>query len=420
MRLALKIFIASLVVILAGCSVTPEMHAHNMLQKAGASMAAGDLASAHGYIASAIDTPGQQGQVVKFFADKPERRETYYRAMAYHIDLQLSTPEQATRAMRHISQAEHLLYLSPAEVRSLRAQLIARAQQGNTSGSIGFMLRDDTTGLGLDGTKHKDIMLKRSLATARGALDAHDRQTAALMAYAATPKTPQAHKKEIERSLDEIPITRHEMEQFVRPVFPKYAERQLANMTLKAELAYSGGDRLAREDLVHMLREKIRGVEWLPYGSTSSTVVRVERLRYHERAQRPHTEIIRYNRSQIIPYSITRDMPERATYSYRYTRSPISIEYGFEIKVLVNGKVVHDAIVRGTERAENARCSDAVIHLPDGRIRPTEAQANNDMRRRCGSTSSSSMETLRRRIDNKIADAVLDAAPIARIHHLNS
>lgn len=127
MRAIIKMFIATVAVLLAGCAVSPEMHVRSMLEKTDASMRAGDLASAHGYIASAFDTPGQQAQITKFFADKPERRDIYVRAMAYHIDLTLSAPELASGALNHINRSEHLLYISAQDAKMLRAKLIARA-----------------------------------------------------------------------------------------------------------------------------------------------------------------------------------------------------------------------------------------------------------------------------------------------------
>lgn len=421
MRFAIQMFIASVLVFLAGCAVSPEMHAYNMLQKASVSMTTGDLDSTHRYLASALDTPGQQAQIVAFFADQPERRDMYVKAMVYHINHQMHIPEQVAKALVHIDQGERLRYVSPQEAQDLRQQLIARAQQSNANGTIGFMLRDNLTGLGLDSAKNKEIILKRSLATARSAMDTNNRQTAALMAYASDLKTPAAHKKLIERSLDDMLITKQEMLQFVSPVFPQYADKKLASMTLHAAFVYEGGDRVAREDLLDVVREKIRGVEWLPYGSTGTTIVKIERLRYHEQSARPRTEIIRYTRRQVSYYHVgSKQMPDGSIYSYRLTRSPISIEYGYAVTVLVNGNVVYSEIVRGTEHAENIYCNDAVIRMRSGRIRPAEGPANSDMKNLCSSSESASINELRHRIDNKIADAILAAPPIARIHHLNS
>lgn len=418
MRAALKMFITSVLMVLAGCAVSPEMHVGNMLQKTDASMAAGDLASAHGYIASAFDTGGQHAQLAKFFADKPERRDMYVRVMAYHIDDQLIAPAQAAVALAHINHAERALYIAPADAKALRQKLIAHAQRGNTSNTIEFMLRDELAGLGLDSARHKDIILKRTLTAANGATDAPNRQTAALMAYAAQPSTPSAHKKLIEKSLDRIPITKQEMEQYVRPVFPKYAESRLASMTLNAAFVYTGGDRIAREDLLDVVRHKIRGVEWLPRGEPATTVVKVERLRHTVHRERPRSETIRYNKRQV-DYSIGRNMPDGSIYSFKLTKHAMSLEYGYEITVLVNGKVTHNTIVRGTERSDSVQCSDSMIRRAGGRARPASDPANYDMKRRC-SSSAPSLDSIRRKIDNKITDAILAAPSISKIHQLNS
>lgn len=259
-----------------------------MLQKTDASMVAGDLATAHGYIASAFDTPGQGAQITKFFAEKPERRDIYVKIMQHHIANQLVAPGQASIALIHINLAETQRYITSQDAQALREQLVARARQGNLSNLVAFMLRDSLEGLGLDSNTHKEIVLKRSLAAAKGVMDAASRQTAALMTYAADPKTPAAHKKLIERSLNQMIITRQEMVQYVQPVFPKYAQAQMANMTLNAAFVYIGGDKLAREDLLVVVRGKVNGVEWQPEGAKTGTVACARTSAQNRRAQIPY------------------------------------------------------------------------------------------------------------------------------------
>lgn len=113
-------------------------------------------------------------------------------------------------------------------------------------------------------------------------------------------------------------------------------------------------------------------------------------------------------------------MPKDVTYSYKLTKNAVSIEYGYEVKVVVNGQVTHSQIVRGTERSESTRCSDAVIRNAVGGMWPVDYEANYDMRKRCGASRSASIHDLRRAIDEKVADAVLSAPAIARINYLNS
>ncbi|WJJ92840.1 hypothetical protein [Neopusillimonas aromaticivorans] len=83
MQLAIKSVIASIVLVLAGCAVSPEMHVHNMLQQTNASMVAGDLDNAHGYIASALSTPGQEAQVTRFLLKSP--REEIFTSRSWHV-----------------------------------------------------------------------------------------------------------------------------------------------------------------------------------------------------------------------------------------------------------------------------------------------------------------------------------------------
>lgn len=413
-----------MVAALVGCAsrpATPEERAQHLLQQAEASMQSGDWLSIYAFITSAIDVPGQTAQVNEFFGSNPSRRQILPAAIQAHIDHGIYSPKAVSDALRQINRLDALGYLDTAETIVLTDKLAERARQRNRNDTLAFMLDDDMSGLGLKPSREDmDLVLSRTLDYASRDRNSLGTKTAAIMSYAASPQTPHEHKSLIESRLDEIPISKVQMETLVRPIFPKYANERLASMTMKAFLDYSGADRLAYDDLLTEMKRRIRGVEWQPEAGKSVVAIKVDRIRYDESSEAPRTETIRYSQGQVNVMAAVLFMPQNATYAYNYTTNSLSIEYGFEVSVIENGKTVHTEVVRGRDHTTNSNCSGATIQNVFGGIQPAGFVANDDMAARCRNTETLTMDDLRKRVDRKVVDAVMKAPNVKRIHGLNS
>lgn len=424
MRFRVAITLVALAAALVGCASrppTPEERAQQLLQQADDSMRKGDWLSTYAFVTSALDVPNQSTKVDEFFADNPNRRRSLPASIEAHIGRGLYSPKAASDAMRQINRLDVMGYLDAADAVTLVDKLAATSRQRNRDGTLEFMLDDDMSGLGI--TQSRDdmgLVLRRTLDYATAGRDSLGKKTAAIMSYAAQSDTPSEHKSLIEGKLDEIPISKAQMETLVRPVFPRYADDRLKKMTMRASLTYSGADRIAYDDLLTEMKKKIKGVEWHPDSGKGVVSIKIDRIRYDEHNEPPKTETIRYAQGQVNVMAAALFMPRNATYAYNYTSDSLSIEYGFEVSVIENGKTVHTEVVRGRDHATNSSCSGATVQNVFGGVQPAGFVANDDMAARCRNTGRITMDDLRRRVDRKVVDAVMNAPNVKRIHSLNS
>jgi hypothetical protein len=112
-------------------------------------------------------------------------------------------------------------------------------------------------------------------------------------------------------------------------------------------------------------------------------------------------------------------MPRNASYLYEVVSGGAEIEYGYVISAIVDGKMVHDEVVRGKVGGEYQRCQNSRIQNVFGGVSSANFVANDDMKQRCASPSSASIEELRKDVFSKIVDGVLKVPKIKLVHDLN-
>lgn len=417
-------FFAALLLVwmVSGCAFkpkTPEQQAKNSINYAVEAARKGEARNVQINIDYVTMLQGQAHHITKLFQSDPDASLLYISGAAQYID-SITYPSQIAMERDSLSVLRSVEALPAVEIDALDARVADRALAGNLAGKIPFMLHDKMHGLGLlESPDHMGVILERTVNYAKTAAGPKGRQIAEIMAYISSPATPQKQKSFVEMSLDSIPITKPEMETYVRPVFPMYVKEKLANMTVKAAFVYSGADRLAQDDLLSSIKGRVKGVEWQQDAGKGVITIKIDRIRHNERTEPPRTETIRYSQHQVNFLASALLMPHNATYSYSLTRSAVEVDYGYEISVLNAGKTTHTEIVRGNVRSESASCSDAAIQNVFGGTSAAGFVANDDMATRCNTTGSRTIADLRNEIDSKIVDAILRAPTIGRVHQLN-
>ena len=112
-------------------------------------------------------------------------------------------------------------------------------------------------------------------------------------------------------------------------------------------------------------------------------------------------------------------MPRNASYIYETVSGGSTIEYGYVISAVIDGKTVADDLIRGKVGGEYKRCQNSRIQNVFGGTTSAGFVANDDMRQRCSGPSSISIEQLRQEIFSKVLDGVLKIPSIKRAHELN-
>lgn len=144
--------------------------------------------------------------------------------------------------------------------------------------------------------------------------------------------------------LDELEI--------VARIFPKFAAARREEMTTRVFMQVKNGDRILSDDLLQMLRSRIRGVEWVSSAGPKTVTLVIERLRNDERILPERTETITYSHSEVNFISAALLMPRNASYLYEVVSGGAEIEYGYVISAVADGKAIYDELIRGRVAGE--------------------------------------------------------------------
>jgi hypothetical protein len=112
-------------------------------------------------------------------------------------------------------------------------------------------------------------------------------------------------------------------------------------------------------------------------------------------------------------------MPKNASYLYDVVSGGAKIEYGFVVTATLDGRTIHDQVVRGQVGGEYRRCQNARIQNVFGGFSRADFVPNDHMQRICNGPSSASIDDLRKEVLSKVADGVLAVSTVKAAHDAN-
>lgn len=212
--------------LLAGCSTyptTPEAQARSDLAIAGDEIRSGSAEKALMHLNYAADVPGQEAVMRDLFRSNPSYQAFYVSQTLTRIP-QLTAPSDFSMLYARFGAMATTEILTGDEASKLRAALATRAQAGNLTGEVPFLLTDRLVGLGLlESRKHMRVILGRSAEAQRVSHRAGLVQ--AIVAYSIDPEVPLDEKKYVEDMLDWLYIPQEDL-QFVSGLYPAFAKRR--------------------------------------------------------------------------------------------------------------------------------------------------------------------------------------------------
>ncbi len=414
-----RVAILSLSCLLSACATTYPKNAVDQAThhtgKARAAIAKGNCTSAGRDIDLALSRLTGNSKINELFSSDPKARDCYY---AYHEKTitDVSDASQAAAVYARLTAIKTADIFSESEIGALLAKLGKFVTDGNATGSVPFVLGDNFDYFPeLKLPSHHQIIVDRSVANLQKGSGA--RPVAALMDYVTKLGLDSVEGKRIESLLPTMNIRRHEID-VVAKVFPKFAAARRDEITARVLLQVKG-DRLLTEDLRQVLRDRIRGIEWVPSSGPRTIALTIERVRNDEKVFPEQSQTITYAQHEVDTLNAVLLMPSNASYIYEVISGGAEIEYGYVVSAITDGKPIHDEIVRGKVGEKYRRCQNSRIQNVFGGTSSAGFVANDDMRRRCSGPSSSSMEKLRQDILSKIVDGVLKVPSIKLVHDLN-
>lgn len=309
--------------------------------------------------------------------------------------------------------------LSPSSYASILDSLNELVAKANFDGSMRFTLSDDIRTLPAMKTPEQRAKLADNTIAALQSGNSSELLVSDLMAYVVEIGGPSsAYGKHIASLLPTLNIRRPEVDTVAR-VYPEYADQLRALTSAKVLLQVEPSDRLFREELLAVLRNRIRGIEYVDGDGPGVVRVVVERLRYTETQVPARTETVTYSQYEVNLLAAALLMPRNASYIYDITTAGAEIEYAFAVKGSHNGKVLSDELTKDRIRSTSVSCTNARIQNVFGGTQRADFIANDDMSRRCAGGNASSIDGLRNDVLSRLAEQIAKLGPIASVQKLN-
>jgi len=396
----------------------PEDQASYWVSNASSSISKNDSQNTGHQIASALDLPTGGAKVRELFASQPKGREYYKMHIEKDIS-RVSSIYQANSIFQLLTTTKNSVVFPENQIAELFDNLRKKVIEGNISGLVPVDLSDNLSNFPeLKSAEHQRVIIDRSIKNLQGN-GSGSRLVAALIEYVQRVGVNSVEGKRIESLLPTMNIRRDELD-VVAKVFPTFAVARKNDLTAQVFIQIKNADRLVNDDLMQVLRHKVRGVEWVPSAGAKTTTVVIERVRNDEKTLPERTQTITYATHEVNLLGAVLLMPRNASYLYDVVSGGAEIEYGYVVSAIVDGKTIHDEVIRGKVGGEYNRCQNARIQNVFGGVSSAGFVANDDMQRRCNNSSSAvSMEDLRKDIFSKVVDSVLKIPPIQVVHDLN-
>ena len=238
------------------------------------------------------------------------------------------------------------------------------------------------------------------------------------MEYVQNVGDSSAEGKRIETLLSTLNFRREELN-FVERVFPKYAAARREEISTRVHLQVKNGDRLLSDDIAQALKGRVRGVDWVSSSSPKAITLVIERVRNDEKTIPERSETITYSQTEVDLLSAALLMPRNASYIYEVVSGGAEIEYGFVVTAMQDGKQIFDEVIRGKVSGQHRRCQNSRIQNVFGGVSSAGFIANDDMNRRCSSSSQVTIDQLRKDVFSEVIQGVLKVPPIKATHEFN-
>lgn len=294
-------------------------------------------------------------------------------------------------------------------------EIDGRIIKRHKSGEYELTLADDVSNIkALNNDTDKQLILKNSLNKLKKNSAGRVGLVKILMEKATKEDTSSNDFLLIKSSLNDLNINKKELI-YVAPVFPDFAKKRESEVSLLAYLSLINGDALLKDDLIKILRKRVKGVTWVKDPSQAALVIEIEKVRHEEKELPPYIETITYSQGQVNFLAGALLMPNNASYLYDVSKTKSSLEYGYVIKALG----VEELLVRGLEQSVSVECLNTRIHNVFGGVSSADFIANNDMKNRCAKSGNKDIGNLRDIVYGKVVDGILKIPSVKKVHTLN-
>lgn len=423
----------SAVVLLAACAqpyrpMTPEELEKVAVDRAEEQLKRGDVMQ----VIDDVSVPSVKissdslGRAVARTKGLKDRYPTFGPSVVAQLERDVTAPADVSAVRKTFERIEivRMLDLAPAETtEKLRSTLDGSAARGNLEGRLKYLLNDSTEGLpSLSSAENQRAIFRRTLDAMVASSQGADRllNLSKVFDVARTKGPASPEHAAVRDALPKMTFKRYELQSDVASLFPEFAQKALAAMTLTVKLRTDPVDRLLQDDLSRAIAKLSDGVRLAADGEPAALTVIVGKLQYDERQTPERSQTIMYAYHQVDVLKAALLMPRNASYFYEYATGGAEIEYAFSVKAVHDGKTIKDDLLRNRESRSYSQCGGARVQNVFGGVQPAGFVANDDMQMRCaGSSSPVRASDLRQAVLDRLVREVAGIAPIERVVALN-
>ena len=297
------------------------------------------------------------------------------------------------------------------DAKELLDQMSKLIENGNRSGLLAFNYSNVdifTAFPSLNSTEHQTIIFDRSLQAipeSRGSKRA--KLLSGVVKYAQTSGTGSPANSKLIQRIEQLKLTTPEIRQHIVPFDPTVGQRLLGARAIRLLVKSEPNDRLLEEDVRDLLKRN-DDITFVTSVTPDTTVLTVGKLQYEERIIPESKQTITYRQYEVNFVGAILLMPRDASYMYEYVTGGHEVNAAFLMKIERGGNVKIDKVIRDRLSKNYQSCENARIVNVFGGVQRAEFVANEDMSRRCNSSSSrSSPNDSRTEVISKLADEVL-------------
>ncbi|OAH99730.1 hypothetical protein [Methylomonas methanica] len=348
-----------------GCSSfpkTPDEQAKFYLDNAIISAENGNAKDFCEKIDNAIILPTGPIKTSAIFSSNRHLKENYTECLRERIN-KITNVYQVTNSNKIgvldallIARSNNLIEINVAD--ELYKDLANAVYNGNINGTLPLHLTENISEFPeLNSGVHQRLMADRSIKKLQSGQGVRSTQINALVNYIKKLGIESEEWRRIQSLLPTMNIRSDEIN-IISTVYPDFALARKEQVSLQIYFDFKNGNRLLRDDILKILKTKIRGIEWVSTASDKTINLTIDQVRNDEKTLPEKTESIIYQRHEVDLAHGLLSMPDHSSFIYDILTGGSEIDYGYVITASQNGNIIYDDVVRGKQGGEYRKCKN--------------------------------------------------------------
>jgi len=382
------IFVASL----SGCATVPW--AEKRMVSVRSSLAAGKIDEAVNDIRTVLHYDDQDGATMrKELAKYPRASISLRKRLQREVDeLKWVSTLKEIFKVADLSLRDGLL--TAADFQVFMAHVSTQLKRANALSSLdidysNIAIWKDIAVLGEP--EQQQIIFDRSVKaipqTARG-LDQRKRLLIGARDYAAAGGPASLADRKFRSTVLSARLTLEEIRDVVGPYDSAFAARLNEASAVTVFLVSEPSDRLFEEDVKQYVTKMNEDIQFVRSRGGAKQVVTIGKLQFEERPLQDNKKTITYRQYEVDVLGAALLMPKNASYMYEHVTGGLDVNAAFLLKIEANGAIKLDKVIRDSVSKRWSSCENPRIVNVFGGVQKAEFAANDNMRSKCGSSSS--------------------------------